>query len=181
MSSSARLWDIYVVALPVIVSSHRPRALNDSMRRFSSDYLCWILTSTRRGRPRTHTQAFAGHLALLSILAATCFINQTNLEVITCLRQIDTRVATHTESTCTVRTHAHKTLGGDWGGSARVLKEAEGDSCRRINALWLIKGIWSYYKQRQTYTQVRPFPMQHIATATVSTLDVLDASTETEK
>lgn len=57
-------------------------------------------TSTRRGRTRTHTRT-TGHLALLSIVAATCFINQTNLEVINCPRQIDTRMETHVERTCT--------------------------------------------------------------------------------
>lgn len=70
-----------------------------------------------------------GHLALLSILAATCFINQTNLEVITCPRQIDTRAA----SACTVRARAHKDFigggrdgGGGPGGRLVEIEEAVG-------------------------------------------------------
>lgn len=34
----------------------------------------------------------------------------------------------------------------DWAGNSTILKEAEGDSRSRINALWLIKGIQAYYK-----------------------------------
>ena len=43
-----------------------------------------------------YTHVYTGHLALLSISAATRFINQTNLEVINCPHQTDTHARRHT-------------------------------------------------------------------------------------
>lgn len=87
---------------------------------FNSDYLCWILTSSRRGWPHTHTVTV--HLATLSILAATCFINQTNLEVIKCPHQRHMHGDIHRTHPCSTCTGAQEQV-ENWGGSSQAKRK----------------------------------------------------------